>query len=115
MALPPSGEDPEELLRIIEAAAPDVPVLTDMDFIIHAGMPMVDMVHTEGGRALTLSLYRAHSHYFEVVTDFDGQIIFIHYFTGGARKSRERIFVYDKEQYEWLLLHSSLVTFSSPD
>ncbi len=115
MAVPASGKDPAELLRMIEAAAPDAPAITHMDFIIHAGMPRIDIVHTEGERTLYIAMYRADAHYFEVVTDSEEQIVFIHYFTGEARLSRERIFVYDREQYEWLLLHSSLVTFSSSD
>lgn len=95
LAGPRANDNPVALLSMIESAAPQPPDFSMMDTIDLVGKPVVDMVHTESDRSVYIQVFVSDYHFFEIAWDESRKPIFIHYFTGGARLSRDQIFVYD--------------------
>ena len=112
---PKAGEDPVKLLTTIRSTHPSPLNLDFFDVLQLVGKPVVDMEHVQGDRRYSIQTFKSDWHFFEFVRDESGAVVYVNYFTGGAGLSQKQVFVFDRDQYEWLMMESSLVVMPTND
>lgn len=112
---PKKDGDPLKLLTTIRSTHPSPLDLDFFDVLQLVGKPVVDMEHVQGDRRYSIQTFKSDWHFFEFVRDESGAVVYVNYFTGGARLSQKQVFVFDRDQYEWLMMESSLVVMPTND